>query len=87
MARFDLSDAEWAAIQPNLPKQGRGPQRRDDRKILDGISTSYAPKPRGGIFPAGTARRRQPTIAMSGGAIAACGAIFLRPWPPNATMR
>lgn len=37
MARFDLSDDEWAAIQPHLPKQGRGPRRRDDRIVLNGI--------------------------------------------------
>jgi len=37
MARFDLTDEEWAAIQPLLPKKGRGPARKDDRRILDGI--------------------------------------------------
>jgi transposase len=37
MARFDLNDAEWATISGLLPKQGRGPQRKDDRQILNGI--------------------------------------------------
>jgi len=37
MARFDLSDEEWAAIEPLLPKQRRGPQRKDDRRVLNGI--------------------------------------------------
>ena len=37
MARFDLSDEEWVIISGLLPKQGRGPQRKDDRKILNGI--------------------------------------------------
>jgi transposase len=37
MARFDLSDEEWAAIEPLLPKQKRGPQRKDDRRVLNGI--------------------------------------------------
>jgi len=37
MGRFDLSDEEWAVIEPLLPKQGRGPQRKSDRKILNGI--------------------------------------------------
>ena len=37
MARFDLSDEEWAVIQPLLPVQGRGAKRGDDRKILNGI--------------------------------------------------
>ena len=37
MARFDLGDEEWAAIRRHLPQQGRGPQRRDDRTVLNGI--------------------------------------------------
>ena len=37
MARFDLSDEEWAVIEPLLPKQGRGPKRKDDRTVLNGI--------------------------------------------------
>lgn len=37
MGRFDLSDEEWAVIEPHFPKPGRGPQRQDDRRILNGI--------------------------------------------------
>ena len=37
MGRFDLSDEEWAIIEPNFPKAGRGPMRRDDRRILNSI--------------------------------------------------
>ncbi len=37
MTRFDLTDEEWTAIEPLLPKRGRGPARKDDRKILNGI--------------------------------------------------
>ena len=37
MGRFDLTDHEWSIIEPLLPKRGRGPQRRDDRVILNGI--------------------------------------------------
>ena len=33
--RFDLSDVEWAIIEPLLPVDGR--RRGDDRKILNGI--------------------------------------------------
>jgi len=36
MARFDLSDEEWAAIKPLLPKQKRSLQRKDDRRVLNG---------------------------------------------------
>ncbi len=35
--RFDLSDQEWAVIEPLLPKGGRGPKRVDDRRVLNGI--------------------------------------------------
>jgi transposase len=40
MARFDLSDGEWAIIAPLLPgAEGRstGRPRLDDRKVLNGI--------------------------------------------------
>ena len=37
MGRFDLSDEEWAIIEPHFPKAGRGPARQDDRRILNGI--------------------------------------------------
>ena len=37
MARFDLTDEEWAVIQPLLPAKGRGPTRKDDRTVLNGI--------------------------------------------------
>src|SRR5690606_32408723 len=37
MARFDLSDEEWAIIAPLLPVECRGPKRRDDRTVLNGI--------------------------------------------------
>jgi transposase len=37
MARFDLSDAEWAIIAPLLPNKPRGVARQDDRRVLNGI--------------------------------------------------
>ena len=37
MARFDLSDAEWAIIAPLLPNKSRGVPRVDDRRVLNGI--------------------------------------------------
>lgn len=37
MARFDLSDAEWAIIQPLLPDKVRGVARVDDRRVLNAI--------------------------------------------------
>ena len=33
--RFDLSDEEWAAIEPLLPRAKRGPPRVDDPCVLN----------------------------------------------------
>jgi transposase len=35
--RHELSDAEWAFVQPLLPRSGRGRRRLDDRTVLNGI--------------------------------------------------
>jgi transposase len=37
MARFDLSEQEWALIAPSLPNKPRGVPRADDRRVLNGI--------------------------------------------------
>ena len=37
MGRFDLSDAEWSIITPQLPKKPRGVARVDDRRVVNGI--------------------------------------------------
>ena len=37
MAGFDLTDFEWAVIQPLLPDKVRGVKRVDDRRVLNGI--------------------------------------------------
>ena len=37
MARFDLSDQEWAVIAPLLPNKPRGVPRQDDRRVLNGV--------------------------------------------------
>ncbi len=34
---FWLSDAQWAAIEPLLPKNQPGAQRTDDRRVISGI--------------------------------------------------
>ena len=35
--RFDLTDKEWAIIEPLLPNKPRGVPRVDDRTVLNGI--------------------------------------------------
>jgi len=37
MARFDLTDFEWAVIEPLLPNKPGGVPRVDDRRVLNGI--------------------------------------------------
>jgi putative transposase len=37
MSHYDLSDAEWAVIEPLLPNKSRGVERVDDRRVLSGI--------------------------------------------------
>ncbi len=35
--RYDLSDFEWRIIEPLLPSNQPGPDRVDDRRVLNGI--------------------------------------------------
>lgn len=35
--RYELSDREWAIIEPLLPNKPRGVARVDDRRALNGI--------------------------------------------------
>jgi transposase len=35
--RHEMSDREWARLQPLLPPRKAGRQRRDDRQIINGI--------------------------------------------------
>ena len=37
MARYELSDDQWAAVGPLLPSAKTGRPRRDDRTTLDGV--------------------------------------------------
>jgi transposase len=37
MARFDLTEAEWAVIEPLLLTDVHGKERVDDRRVLNGI--------------------------------------------------
>jgi transposase len=37
MRRYELTEFEWAVIQPLLPNKSRGVPRVDDRRVLNGI--------------------------------------------------
>lgn len=38
MARYELNDRQWKAIEPLLPRQRRGGAWRDHRTSINGIS-------------------------------------------------
>ena len=37
MRRHELTDVEWAIIEPLLPQRSRGVKRVDDRRVINGI--------------------------------------------------
>lgn len=37
LRRYELSDSEWAIINPLLPRKSRGVPRVEDRRVLNGI--------------------------------------------------
>ena len=37
LLRYELNDAEWAIIDPLLPRKSRGVARVEDRRVLNGI--------------------------------------------------
>ena len=40
MARYELTDFEWKAIEPHLPNKPRGVPRVDDRRVCNDPSDS-----------------------------------------------
>ena len=80
MARFDLSEEEWAVIKPLLPVKGRGPVRRDDRMVLAEIFYILRTGAPWRICQSGKGRIQQFTTAMSGGARAVSGRVSVGVW-------
>lgn len=39
--RYELTDREWAIIEPLLPNRPRGVARVDDRRVLNGIMLRF----------------------------------------------
>ncbi len=73
--RFDLSDDEWALLEPLMPKS-RKSARADDRKIMNAI-TCCAPGCRGAICRSAMGHIQRRTIASTAGLVAASGNGFL----------
>lgn len=61
---YDLTDFEWSVIEPILPTGLPGPQRRDNRRVLNGIFwVLRAGAPWRAICRNGMAPTQRPTIA------------------------
>ncbi|QOG05537.1 transposase [Aureimonas sp. OT7] len=78
MARFDLTDFEWSAIEPLLPTKVRGVPRADDRKVLNGIFRRRTGAPWADI-PARYGRTQPVSTASTGGAEQATERAFFKP--------
>ena len=99
IARFDLSDEEWAVIAPLLPKKWRGPARKDGRNVLNGIfyilrtgapwrDLPIARQAMQSIAERGNdmGRTRASTTAMFDGGNAVFGRVSSKRWPANVRM-
>ena len=80
--RFDLSDEEWALLEPLLPK-ARKSARVDDRKIMNAIFYVLPRACLGAICRSVTGRTRRLTIASTDGLAAASGNRFSISWRQN----
>ena len=79
MARFVLTDAEWAAVEPALPTDTRGVERVDDRRgstASFGVCVRARPGP---ISQRGMDLERPAATASGGGAKPEYGIDFSMP--------
>lgn len=61
-----LSDAEWARIEPLLPRGRKGAHRVDDRRVISGIVHMLRIGARWRDCPAEYGRTRRSTTASTG---------------------
>src|SRR5262245_42698222 len=84
MYRFDLTDAQWGRIAPFFPDRyhhGRaGHPWKDHRPLVNGISGTCTPAPRGPTPPSATAPGTPSTTASTAGARTAPGP---ESWTPS----
>ena len=66
MRRHELSDEEWAIIQPLLPNKPRGVPRVNDRRVLNGILGGSGPARRGETCRSASGRAQLQTYGLSG---------------------
>ena len=65
--RYELSDSEWAIIEPFLPNKSRGVRRVNDRRVLNGIFWVLRSGAPWRDLPACYGPRTTATTASSGG--------------------
>ena len=73
MARFDVTDGEWALIEPLLPPLGLGAARVDDRRVVNAIFWVLRTARPGGTCPSVMAPIRRLIAASTAGRSAAYG--------------
>jgi transposase len=83
MARFDLSDTEWAVIRPLLPNKPRRVARVDDRRVINGIFYVLRTGSPWCDLPERCGPYTTVTIASSAGLAQAYGSGCSRPWQRN----
>ena len=80
--RFDLSDEEWALLEPLMPKS-RKSARADDRKIMNAIFYVLRTGMRGGICRIAMGLIRRRIIGSIAGRGAVSGRRSSTSWPRN----
>ena len=80
--RFDLSDDEWAVLEPLMPKS-RMSARADDRKIMNAIFYVLRTGMPWRDLPERYGPTRRRTNAATGGLDAASGSGFSTRWHRN----
>lgn len=81
MARFDLSDDEWAIVAPFLPKQGVVRNARTTAKCSTVFSTFCEPAHHGVTCHSDMVHARQFTTAMFDGVSVVFGKAYLNLLP------
>jgi hypothetical protein len=83
--RFDLTDEEWAELEPLMPTK-RKSARVDDRRVVNAILHVIHLVSHGAICPMPMARIRPHTTGSTAGRDAASGSAFSSAWQRNLAM-
>ena len=84
MGLFWLTDEQWAAIEPHMPRNQPGARRVDDRRVISGILHVLKIGCRWQDCPTDYGRPRPSTTASTGGPGAGSGPSCWRRWRPRA---